>query len=225
MLEFVDMRKKKILLSWAAFLLLAVGVLWCYSSRNQESKMIPLPEGGKVVEPSLGGSTPQPLPVKPLDLSPEAIANWSVCRNEKYGYEFKYPRGWYIYDTSQAYETGMPMSSRVFECNSSSLMIHQQLLIGQRFDPPSLWSAVVSKETWKLLTTPSPNHTESDLKKVVFKKSILNGEEIEYYTDADNFRVAFPHKDKFLVFSESLGQKGFLEAVLSTFRFIDRKNI
>lgn len=32
-----------------------------------------------------------------VDLSPDAIAEWTTCQNEKYGYEFKYPNGWHIY--------------------------------------------------------------------------------------------------------------------------------
>lgn len=26
-----------------------------------------------------------------------STADWLTCRNEKYGYEFKYPKGWYVY--------------------------------------------------------------------------------------------------------------------------------
>ncbi|MEK7538921.1 MAG: hypothetical protein AAB552_03710 [Patescibacteria group bacterium] len=210
-------KKKKILLGGIIVAVVVVGVV---ISQNQIS-VEPIPEPAKTtVEPL---SEYEKLPIQLPDLSPEAIASWPVCRNEKYGYEFKYPKGWFLYDTSWNYEDDMPMSSQIFECSSPVLSIHQELLTGQRYDPPSLGFRVTSKEVWERAATTTYWKNLGVEEKIISRESILNGEKIKYYDNMSVSRASFFRKEKsfmFNILSNSESQK-LLDAVLSTFRFLE----
>ena len=39
-------------------------------------------------------------------------SDWETCRNEEYGYEFKYPRGWYMYNSEESYSKESPIIVR-----------------------------------------------------------------------------------------------------------------
>jgi hypothetical protein len=69
-----------------------------------------------------------PPPTKPTDLTPiipvarVSTEGWKTCRNEKYGYEFKYPAEWYLYDSHALSKDGsLEGVSPVTQCSGQNM--------------------------------------------------------------------------------------------------------
>lgn len=80
-----------------------------------------------------------------IDLSPEAIAKWDVCRNEKYGYEFKYPKGWRIY---QANHGTQKFEFNIKTCTSSNVIVDHSPSSGN-IPSPFFRIVVSTKDDWQ----------------------------------------------------------------------------
>ena len=50
------------------------------------------------------------------ETTPESVlldtSGWETCRNEEYGYEFKYPSNWYMYNSDESYGKESPIIVR-----------------------------------------------------------------------------------------------------------------
>lgn len=96
------MKNNKIIILIVAVLLLAgAGVIL------MEKIKVPTPT--KNVAPTVQ----TPPPTRPIDFIPiipvarVSTEGWKTCRNEKYGYEFKYPAEWYLYDSTDFEKNGI----------------------------------------------------------------------------------------------------------------------
>lgn len=139
-----------------------------------------------------------------IDLSTGAIANWSVCRNEKYGYEFKYPKGWHLYESLAGEGSVIEIPS----CNiDARIVLSKQPSVRGGFYPPDImilaetsdmWSKGMQQKSALLKQQQIPFQTQSEK---------VNGHEIMYYDTPGESYAAVNDGDKMIVFI-SIGGTG-----------------
>src|SRR5258706_200562 len=82
-----------------------------------------------VVIVSLHKFSAPPLPKEPVtvNLPPANIqtSKWETCRNQKAGYEFRYPKGWFAYG-DKAWSTETPILIATTTCNGFSVWVLDQ---------------------------------------------------------------------------------------------------
>ncbi|MHB8710056.1 MAG: hypothetical protein ACYC6X_00700 [Minisyncoccota bacterium] len=167
-------------------------------------------------------------PSETIDLSAGAIANWSVCRNEKYGYEFKYPKGWNVYGS---YSRNPPQVVGITLCERGMSIHFSPTGPSTQYDPTkqefsvfaenqmdltgpfSLYAGVQSIDEYRkrsLKVTPSILP--------VLKETIVDGENaiwvpggVEVFHKGSVFHINFM----------GLSDTKMQDAIISTFKFID----
>lgn len=191
--------------------------------------------GKAKLTPSQQVTTSSPLiPLEELDLSSKTTMDWSVCRNEKYGYEFKYPKGWYVYKYTADGETGY--TEEVPTCvDQGTTILSKKPSVRSGFYPPSVRILIEDVDTWKNWLQ---QNTELNTRMNV-PYSITNGELVgnkpTYYTRVGIIDAAIFHDEKAIIFtvtgdtggkilsntdlSTNTPERELLDAILSTFRF------
>lgn len=235
------MFKQKNILFWG--IIIAVAFSLYYFSLNRVYT-VPLSESHKVepipsseITPTQQATT-SPSPAGTIDLSPSAIANWSVCRNEKYGYEFKYPNGWYVYEHIFNNSEIGGYLKKTTVCEGSSVTLSQHPSIRGGFIPVTITVFVQNIEEWeRLLIRKKELNTKTGIKFTV-KEETVSGQKIVYYhgirdTQATLFRDGkafnlgvddgFGGGEKLSLLDLSMDTEGkkLLGVVLSTFKFLN----
>ncbi|NOY35590.1 MAG: hypothetical protein GXP44_01565 [bacterium] len=205
-------------------------------------KVIPLSESLKVdgdfvvkdgkIVPIKKKTAPEPAKRKPvvIDISPEAIANWDTCRNEKYGYEFKYPKGWYVYKRIPTTD-GHPYTIQTSSCEGKFITLSRNPMFREGFGPPTISIWVVAQDWTK---SAEEYFNENISRKLspdtidyypagILKKETLGEAEVIYYYHQDPYKILIHHKTDVLIlkaYTRNKNQSDFLDAVFSTFKFI-----
>ncbi len=161
-----------------------------------------------------------------IDVSEEAIANWDTCRNEEYGYEFKYPSGWYMYKVFIGTESGY--HKKISTCGGSFITLSQKTIISPGQTPPTIGV--------RFLTNRWTGSLQEYLQTQTFNNKlnpIINWEEynideakiIQYNSQYSLERILFSYKGNIFNLSvdtqDRENQSEFLNAVISTLKFID----
>lgn len=168
------------------------------------------------------------------DLSPEAIAEWDVCRNEKYGYEFKYPKGWYVYGS---YTRNPPQVTGKTLCEQGMGIHVSSTGPNTRHEPQKKVFFIFAENQTDLIGTLSEGvqsieeYRNSALKVTpsilpVSKKTITAGEVTLWTVNINNNLLAmtaeFFHKGTVYTSHSELLDYEVHSAILSTFIFIDK---
>ncbi len=153
-------------------------------------------------------------------------SGWQTCRNEEYGYEFKYPKDWYIYERMIGIEVEVESSSvtEIDSCQGKLLVLSQKLSVRGGWYPPTI-SVSVFDDNWG-------NSLEEYLQKfdteifpvVVTKEETVGGVKIIKYTRQSSPHAILLYKKRVIgvtITTEDKKQNEFLNKVLSTFKFID----
>lgn len=174
------------------------------------------------------------IPTKQPELQDQATstdvstADWSTCRNEKYGYEFKYPNGWYVYGIITGSHDEYPELTDV--CKTPHIVISQYPTMNGGFMPPYLHINVTTVDVWESLKETS--------EKFITKERMVGAEKVRYFIQAGFSSAVFFRDGKAFIFGlrnkHIAGQTFFdsdlstdvlwqkrLDAVISTFKFID----
>ena len=165
-----------------------------------------------------------------IDVSKEAIASWDTCRNEKYGYEFKYPKGWYVY-------SDMPDKAQpelVNSCAGTNIIILRKPF--GEVDNPKIGLRVLTQDWTKsveeyfneeVYKEPTPYSIDYYRAKIL-KQGKLDGREWLIYSG--RYANSLLIRDKTTIFilyafngytEQKTGLPTLLNAVFSTFKFID----
>jgi len=153
-------------------------------------------------------------------------SDWQTCRNEEYGYEFKYPKDWYIYERMVGTEVEVESSyvTEIDSCQGKLIVLSQEPSVRGGWYPPTI-SVSVFDDNWE-------NSLEEYLQKfdteilpvVVTKNETVDGIKIIKYTRQRSPYAILLYKKRVIgmtVTTEDKKQNEFLNKVLSAFKFID----
>lgn len=174
-----------------------------------------------------------------MDISKEAIAGWKTCRNEEYGYEFKYPREWYVYNSKESYSKYSPIivkkgnncvGSYLFVSNislpksdSNLNQIEQGFAVeanNQERLSKTIYAGSQSLDEYFSKVTPGFLKAHK-----VIKKGYIDKEPALWLkqkkVDAVPFILVFHNGTSFTIRASILNPDPFFDTILSTFKFID----
>ncbi len=160
-----------------------------------------------------------------IDISKEAIAGWKICRNEEYGYEFKYPKGWYMYEVFVKYEVLEYKKTSVCKGQFVTLSPEENLTTLYFQDHPS--GIEVRMHFNNENSSPKEYlrefYTDNLSQRLtILKEKSINEAKIIWYDFYGFTEVMFSNKGNiFNLRVIPLDQPDFLDAILSTFKFID----
>lgn len=225
------MFKQKSILFWSSIIAVIVAVFSLYYFSRDRLGIKPLPE--KLTPTSYQSTTTSSTSPEALDFSAGAIANWSVCRNEKYGYEFKYPKGWYVYGS---YSRNPPQVVGATLCERGMIIRISPTEPNTRYDPTKQEFSIMAEDQTDLQGQPCEDvHSIDECRKralrvtpsilPVEKETMVDGEITQWTGDIKNgtgIAAEFFHKGTvFGSHSQKLGYQ-FHNAILSTFKFIQQ---
>lgn len=173
-----------------------------------------------------------------INLSDEAVANWETCRNEEYGYEFKYPKEWYFYNSDESYSkyspiiikegnncvSGVIVSSDIlhipskknkFNLQFSVAKESQDRLLGTIYEGSQSLDEYFSKVTPKFLelhTIINKNYIDEEEALWLKQKNIDNTFFIWIFHNNSLFKISI---------KGHISNPDLLDAIISTFKFID----
>lgn len=141
-----------------------------------------------------------------LDLSPAAIAQWPTCRNEKYGYEFKYPKGWHIFkytfEGEMRYVTEIntcDVTEGVVSVSESSLKEGFSSLINLNIETSDTWSQWVRQFS----SIQEQHHVP-----YLIQSGTINGRNVTYYYNAGTVYAAVADGENMAVLLVSVDTGG-----------------
>jgi len=158
-----------------------------------------------------------------IDLSAEAIEDWATCRNEEYGYEFKYPSGWYIYKTIISTEESYPVKTD--SCQAQFITLSPNLPVRNGFYTPTIQNYVLNS-AWTSSLEEYLQTLNTELYPVtVIRSDTVDGVKIIQYVRQDFPQAILLHEGNIFNLSTQTknkgGQTNLLNAVISTLKFID----
>lgn len=237
------MLKQKTILFWSIVIVVVIAAFSLYDFSLNRISLMPLSESHKVEPIPSPQTTPtqqattSPSFIETIDLSKNAIANWSMCRNEKYGYEFKYPKGWYIYEhVFDNSEMGGYLKETTI-CEGPNMTLSQHPTIKGGFIPISISVVIQDINEWENWLTQKTDSATRIGVKFAIKEGLINGEKVKYYNEIGSSYATFFRNGKAFNFivPEDTGGKRFseltlsydtseqklLHAILSTFKFLN----
>lgn len=158
-----------------------------------------------------------------------STADWSTCRNEKYGYEFKYPKGWYVYGS---YSRNPPQIDGPAVCDQGTI-IHVSptpVTVPDTSYQPKQEFSVLSENQKDMSQSCNSVYTCRELALKVTpsllpiqKETLIDGETALWTGNLEGdtgIATEFFHKGTmFTAHSQMLGYN-LHSTILSTFRFI-----
>lgn len=191
-----------------------------------------LREQKQALPEKLNSTSSPSISLETIDISASAIANWSTCRNEKYGYEFKYPKGWYVYGS---YSRNPPQVINATLCEGGMIVRVSSTGPTNQYNPTKQEFSIMAEDQTDLQGQPCEDvHSIDECRKralrvtpsilPVEKETMVDGEITQWTGDIKNgteIAAEFFHKGTvFGSHSQKLGYQ-FHNVILSTFRFID----
>jgi len=194
--------------------------------------------------PTATSTEPVATPTNIFDMEPivpeakVSTEGWKTCRNEEYGYEFKFPGEWNIYGADALSEPNPhPISKRVYvreseECNGASVFL-------SAFEP---WSGALGTSDdgdfhINVRFNKTSNHdylrtflSTQDGKKSVMEHVWVDGQTSILQADTNTslyngrswrLRTVSSNKEYRVLGSFYAEQRNTIETILSTFRFLD----
>lgn len=160
-----------------------------------------------------------------------STADWPTCRNEKYGYEFKYPKGWYVYGS---YSRNPPQVEGATLCDQG-MVIHisptpvtvldtvyqskQEFTVSSenQGDMSQPCNSVYTCRELALQVTPSIPPIQ--------KETIVDGEIVLWTGDLEGntgITTEFFHNGTMFTAHSQMSNYKLHSTILSTFRFIPK---
>ena len=149
-----------------------------------------------------------------------------MCRNEKYGYEFKYPRGWTVHDEEELYDMRgnnvLPVP-KILECDRLMIIVSQGGLADSSFAPLSIGVSIRDIDDWDIVANSVKEFGLLKKKEVIFKEFVLHGKTVKYQIAIFSINAGiFYKKDKFIFLTvPNLKGEKLMNAIISTFKFLD----
>jgi hypothetical protein len=156
-------------------------------------------------------------------------SDWETCRNEEYGYEFKYPKDWYVYEKlGVVIEESDPCNKLTLGSNSVELSPVLTTNTRRREDSMPYFKLMFRKEPdfqniYEYRTRPSDERYYTF---PVIEEDIIDGEIILWTADSykgSTFTSAvefFHNKILFEVLAKNL-DPDITHNIVSTFKFMD----
>ena len=155
-----------------------------------------------------------------------SLENASTCRNEEYGYEFKYPHGWNIYEIIPNEEESA-MKKR-FVCVGEQIVISEKETDKSKggFYPPAIIINIVewNDSLQKYIKNLNSKESRGNEFKITEEKTVSVNAKIAWYTkeQGNSSGVFFFYKNRILSLSVDDNTQrmdsGFLEKVVSTLK-------
>ena len=210
--------KIKIIILLAVILVVSIAVISKNFNKDDEN-IVPVFETPKEDDSTADNG------LSAIDISDEAIAGWDTCRNEEYGYEFKYPKGWYMYKVSVKYEVLDYLKISTCEGQFITISPEENLTTLYFQDHPSGIEVRMhtNNENNSLKEYLRRFHTDNRSQRLtILKEESVNKAKIIWYDFYGFTEVMFSHKDNlFNIRVRPRNQPDFLNAILSTLKFID----
>jgi hypothetical protein len=179
--------------------------------------------------------TPTPHGVPPsIPQAKVSTEGWKTCRNEEYGYEFKYPAEWYLYNNKESFGTDSPGFYKLaIKCVGELVAVSNKTVkeFHDKNKPEESFSVRIDDYTQsksaKTLHAGSTSLDEylsrvPDIQKFLIKDGYVDGERAVWIQSTESLmEVLLFHKKKSFWFMMSNRHKDVHEAILSTFRFIN----
>jgi hypothetical protein len=153
-------------------------------------------------------------------------SDWETCRNEEYGYEFKYPKDWYIYERIVSAEAEVESSfiTEKHSCQGKLIILSQNQTVRGGWSSPTINTSVFD-DNWDDSLEEYLQKFDTEIFPVfITKKEIFNGIKIIKYNRQRSLHAILLHKKTIIdltVTTKDDSQDEFLNKVLSTFKFID----
>ncbi|MDD2935099.1 MAG: hypothetical protein PHX25_01350 [Candidatus Pacebacteria bacterium] len=151
-------------------------------------------------------------------------SDWETCRNDEYGYEFKYPKDWYIYERMVGTQVEVESSSvtEIDSCQGKLLVLSQKLSVRGGWYPPTINISIVdfdSPETFlKYINT-------EIIPVKILEKYTKNNIEITRYERQGRQQAVLNYDNKMINLQidtrEYYEENDFINSVLSTFKSIN----
>ncbi|MBU1557566.1 hypothetical protein KKC45_01235 [Patescibacteria group bacterium] len=194
--------KNKIILS--SIVILGIILSGFYLSSKTKNQSVDTGETATITEQTL------------LDTS-----DWETCRNEEYGYEFKYPKNWYMYQFISGSESGV--AKDISTCRGDRVVISKNPSVRNGWYPPTI--SVLNTN----YSSPEEylNNISTEIMPVnVIKEYLINDLEITLYERQGLSQILITDGDKLVDVKINAGkdnesyQKELENTIISNFKFI-----
>jgi len=156
-------------------------------------------------------------------LSGETVANWETCKNEEYGYEFKYPNKWYLYRYVVEENQETHPIIEVSSCQGKFMVISEKptikggwfptnihIQIIDNFDSPEEYLESINTKLFPITTT--QNYSHNKIKILQYERQNLQQAVFFYNKKMVNIRIDMRNIEN---------QNEFFNTIVSTFKFIN----
>lgn len=182
-------------------LAIAIGVIFWLQDKESQVPVATQPVQQQVPAPAAQ------QPIEPVD----ETAGWQTYRNEKYGFEFKYPKDWVFSDAADG--------QTVFHSGNGTLLLSLNLFDGQKLtlnEREKLNKNITGEE----IKTERINFKDVSALKTEFSGGPQSpgGDEIYFIKDNKTYILSFTVTGGFQNIPRDLGDE---DKILSTFKFTD----
>lgn len=172
---------------------------------------------------------PEPTDTNDVIINEGLAKDWETCRNEEYGYEFKYPKEWHLYQLVQSEELPSGII-KISSCQGRHIIISQHLSERGGFMPPNVKVGILTQE-WNKSLEEYLQSIDSEFSPVeIIESSVVDGINIVQYTktrflDEGFSRAVLLHEGNVIGvtfdFRNFENQVTFLSTILRSFKFIE----
>ncbi len=156
-------------------------------------------------------------------------SDWLICRNEEYGYEFKYPKNWYLYNSEESYNKNTPMMDKEgTKCVGSYLFVSSKKIGDSREEQKQVFSIDVSNQERLSRTIYSNSKNLEDYwskatpkfreTHIIEKKTVLGDSEVWQEKKTKGYTLWSFNKGSLFVIR--MEETKSINTVISTFKFI-----
>ncbi|OGD69605.1 hypothetical protein A3I18_01465 [Candidatus Campbellbacteria bacterium RIFCSPLOWO2_02_FULL_35_11] len=170
------------------------------------------------------------------ETTPESVlldtSGWETCRNEEYGYEFKYPSNWYMYNSDESYGKESPIIVREGEnCVGGYLFISSKKINYEDKEVSQTFGITVSNKQKLSGTIYSNSKSIEDYfskatpefrkAHIIEEKKVLDNKEVWWEKTKDGYILWLFNKESLVEIHFTNLNNELSNTILSTFKFIN----